>query len=165
MWNNWKHLRCVGHSILIVAMAIALIFSLGTCIVQIQSVRVNIACTKRFFNLSAEAIINVRKAPLCGRCAIFFWKIKKFIFLVVWSRGLRFWKECKINSRCNWRCVMSWQVLFQQREMRIFWRLCKKSEIYLWLWKVWSLVVCSQRSFFITRARKEDKTEKNLFLR
>ena len=39
---------------------------------------------------------------------------------------------------------MSWQVLFLQREMRISWWLCNNSEIHLWLWKVWSLVVCSQ---------------------
>ena len=43
----------------------ALLLSLGTCIVQIQSVRVNFACTKRLFNLSAEANINARNARLC----------------------------------------------------------------------------------------------------
>ena len=41
-------------------MTIALIFSLDTCIVQIRSVWVKFACTKRLFNLLAEAIINVR---------------------------------------------------------------------------------------------------------
>ena len=44
-------------------MTIALIFSRGTCIVRIQSVRVNFACTKSFFNLSAAAIFNV---PQCA---------------------------------------------------------------------------------------------------
>ena len=65
-------------------------FSLGTCIVQIQSVRVNFACTKRLFNLLAEAIINVINARFCARCAIFVLKIKQIFFLVVWSRGLQF---------------------------------------------------------------------------
>ena len=37
-----------------------------------QSVWVNFACTKRLFNPSAEAIVNVRNARLCARCAIFF---------------------------------------------------------------------------------------------
>ena len=46
-------------------MTIALLFSLGTCIVQIQRVWVNFACTKRLFNLLAEAIINARNAHLC----------------------------------------------------------------------------------------------------
>ena len=35
------------------------------------------------------------------------------------------------------------------------------TEIHLWLWKVWSLVVCSQNSFYITRARKDDKNRQN----
>ena len=150
----------------IVAMTIALLFPMGTCIVQTKSVWVNFTCTKRFFSLSAEAIINARNARLCVRCTIFLLKIKQIPFFVAWSTGLHFWRDSKINSRCFWRCVLSWQVLFQQREMRIFWRLCNNSEIHLWLWKVWSLVVCSQSSFYVTRARKEDKNRQNtLFLR
>ena len=61
-------------------MTIALLFSLGTCHVQIQSVQVDYACTKRLFNLSAEAIINARDVGLCARCAIFLLKIKQFPF-------------------------------------------------------------------------------------
>ena len=40
-------------------------------------VRVNFACAKRLFNLSAEAIVNARKARLCVRCSNFFLKIKQ----------------------------------------------------------------------------------------
>ena len=47
------------------------------------------------------------------------------------------------------------------REMRIYRCLCNNSEIHLWLWKVWSLVVCSQSSFHVTRARKDDKNRQN----
>ena len=104
-----------------------------------------------------EAIINVRNARLCAGCAIFLLKIKQIPFFVVWSRGLHYWRESKINSSCYWRCVLSWRVLFQQIEMRISWRLCNNSEIHLWLWKVWSLVACSQSSFFVIRARKDNK--------
>ena len=50
------------------------------CIVQIQSVWVNFACTKRLFNLSAEAIINARNAHLCAWCGIFLLKIKRIPF-------------------------------------------------------------------------------------
>ena len=51
------------------------------------------------------------------------------------------------------------------REMRISWWLCNNSEIHLWLWKVLSLVVCSQSSFYVTRARKDDTNRQNtLFL-
>ena len=39
------------------------------------------------------------------------------------------------------------------------------SEINLWLWKLWSLVVCSQSSFYVTKTRKNDKNRQNtLFL-
>ena len=146
-------------------MTIALLFSLGLCIVQIQSIRVNFVCTKRLFNLSAEAIINACKARLCVRCAIFFWRSNIFLFLVAWSRGLHLRRDFKINSRCYWRCVLSRQVLFQQREMRNFWRLCNNSDIHSWFWKVWSLVVCSQSCFYVTRACKDDKNRRNtLFL-
>ena len=62
-------------------MPIALLFSLGTCIVQIQSVWVNFDCTKRLFNLSAEAIINARNARLCVKFGLFHLKIKQFFFL------------------------------------------------------------------------------------
>ena len=40
---------------------------------------------------------------------------------------------------------MSCQVLFQHTEMRISWLLCNNSEIHLWLWKLWSLVVWSTK--------------------
>ena len=92
-----------------------------------------------------------------------FWRSEKFLFLVAWSRGLYFWREPKISSRCRWRCLLSWEVLSQQRDMRICWWLCNNSEIHLWLWKVWCLVVCSQSSFCITRARKDNKNRQNTF--
>ena len=90
-----------------------------------------------------------------------FWRSNKFCFLVVWPRSWHFWKEPKINSRCDWRCLLSWQVLFPHREMRISWQFCNNSEIHLWLWKVWSLGVCLQSSFYVTRARKNDKNRQN----
>ena len=46
-----------------------------------NKVRVKFASTKRLFNLSEEAIINVRNARLCDRCAIFLSKIKRIPFL------------------------------------------------------------------------------------
>ena len=61
-------------------MRIALLISLGTCIVQIQSVRVKFACTKRSLKLRVKAIINVRNARLCAMCAIFLLKSKQVPF-------------------------------------------------------------------------------------
>ena len=47
--------------------------------------------------------------------------------------------------------------------MRIYWWLFNNSEIHLWLWKVWSLLVCSLNFFYVTRARKDDKNKQNTF--
>ena len=57
-------------------MTIALFLSLGMCIVQIQSVWVNIACTKRLFNFSAESIINARNAHLYAKSGIFLFLVQ-----------------------------------------------------------------------------------------
>ena len=92
VWNNWEQLQCVVHSPPIVGMTKAFLFSLRTCIVQIQSVRVNIACTRRLLNLSTEAIINVRNARLCARCAKFLEKINHFFFLS-FSQGAYIFEE------------------------------------------------------------------------
>ena len=151
------------HSPLIVGMTVALLFSLGTCFVQKQSVWVNFACTKRLFNLLAETIIKVPNVGLCARCAIFLLKIKQIPSSGRLVKSLHFWREPKVSSRCYWRCLLSWQVLFQRREKRTSWWFCNNSEIHLSLWKVWSLVLCSQSSFYVTRARKNDKNRKNTF--
>ena len=73
-------------------MTIALLFSFGTCLVHIQSVWVNFACTKRLFNLSAEVIINARNTHLCVKCAIFLVKIKQFPFFCRLVKGFTFLK-------------------------------------------------------------------------
>ena len=77
----------------IVAMTIALLFSLGTYHVKIQSVQVDYACTKRLFNLSAEAFIKARNAGLCARCAIFLLKIKQIPFSCRLVKGFTFLKR------------------------------------------------------------------------
>ena len=86
MWINREQLQSVVLSTLIVGITIARFFLLETCIVQIQSVWVNFACTKRLFNLLAKAFINVRNVGLCARCAKFVLKVKQIPFLVAWSR-------------------------------------------------------------------------------
>ena len=74
-------------------MTIALLFSLETCIVQTQNVWVNFACTKRLFNLLAEAIINARNMDLCVRCAIFLLKIKQILFSCRLVQGFYIFEE------------------------------------------------------------------------
>ena len=80
VWYFWKQLPCVTHSPPVLGMTIALLFLLETCIVQIQSVLVNFVCTKRLFNLLAEAIINVRNMGLCCSYEIFLLKNKQSPF-------------------------------------------------------------------------------------
>ena len=120
---------------------------------------------KRLFNLSAEAIILSPCPQSASVCQVrnLFLKIKQILFSCRLVKGFYFSRDSKINSRCYWRCVLSWQVLFKQIEMGIIWRLCNNSEIHIWLWKEWSLVVCSQNSFYVTRERKDDKNRQNAF--
>ena len=99
MWNIREQLRCIVHAPQIMGMTIALIFSLGACIVQIQSVRVNFACTKRLFNLSAEAIINVRNEKLCARCAKFLLKFKQIPFSCRLAKGFTFLKRVRTHFK------------------------------------------------------------------
>ena len=76
-------------------MTIALFFSSETCIVQIQKVWVNFACTKRLFSLLAEAIINARNVGLCARCAIFLLKVKQIPFSCRLVKGFTFLKRAQ----------------------------------------------------------------------
>ena len=141
-------------------MSVALLFSLGTFIVRIQSVRINFARTRRLFNLPAEAIIKFCNERLCVYLAgaqDCLWRSNKLLFLVFRPRGLHLQSESKINSSFSWRCLLSWQKLFQQRDSRISWGFCNNSEVHIWLWKMWSLIVCSQGFFYVTVLRKDDK--------
>ena len=75
-------------------MTIALLFSVATCIVQIQCVRVKFVCTKRLLNLSAEAIINVRNARLFARCARFiFFEGHTNSFFLSFGQGVYIFEE------------------------------------------------------------------------
>ena len=164
VWNNWVQLRCRAHSPLIVGKTIALLFSFGKCIVQIQCIRLNFACTKKNFNLSAEGIIMVRNEHLCARCAVFLLKIKQIPpFSCRLAKGFTYLKRVQNQFEMFWRCLMFWQVLFQQRKMRILRRFCNNSEIPLWSSKVWSLVLRSQSSFTLQEHVKMAKTDKTRF--
>ena len=97
-------------------------------------------------------VCQVRNILFADQTILFSFRFaKKFTFL----------RESRFYSRCYLRCLLSWPVLFQQKEMRIFWWLCNNSEIHLWLWKTWSLVVRSQSSLCVTRARKDNRNRQN----
>ena len=142
-------------------MTIALLFSLGTCIVQKQNGRVNFACTERLFNLSAEAILRERNARLCVKCAIFLLKIKQFLFSCHLVTGFTFLKKLQNQFKMLLEMgIVLASIAPLERKTNLL-TLCNNSEIYLWLWKVWSLVARSQISFYVTRARKDDKNRQN----
>ena len=122
-----------------------------------KSVWVNFACKKRLFDLLAEAIIIVRNVRLCARCAIFLLKIKQIPFSCRLVKRFTFLKRTQNQFKILLEMSIVLANLFQQREMRISWRLCNNSDIHLWLWKVKSLVVCSQSSFHVTGEREDDK--------
>ena len=142
------------HSPLIVCVTIPLLISLGTCIVQIQSVWVNLACTKRFFNLSAEAIINARKAQLRARCAILRLTITQIFLSCRLAKGIIFLKRVQNQ----FKMLLEMYIVSTERNAN---QRCNKSETHLWLWKMWSLVACSQSTFCVTRAPKDHKNRQH----
>ena len=75
-------------------MTIALLFSLGTCIVQIQSVRVNFACTKRLFNLSVEAI-SMPARRVCVSGAQYFFEDQTKSYFMSLGHGVYIFEETR----------------------------------------------------------------------
>ena len=100
---------------------IALLFLLETCFVQMQSVWVYFAYTLRLFNLSAEAIINARNARLYVRCAVVIFEDQSNSFFLAPGQGAYIFGENPKSIQDNTGDVLSWQVLFQQKEMQIYW--------------------------------------------
>ena len=101
-----EQLRCVAHSPLIVGITIGLSFSLGTCIVQQQSVWVKFACTKRLLNFWAETLIINGKARLCARCAIIFLKIKQILFSCRLTKGFTFLKRVQNQFKMSLEMII-----------------------------------------------------------
>ena len=111
---------------------------IGGVFIRIKTVRVNFVWTNRLhFSFSCQKRLSMSAMQICEPSAQYsLWKSNKIFFLVVWPRGWLFWRESKISSRCYWRCLLSSQVLLQQRKVRNSWRLCNNSEIRLWLGRV-----------------------------
>ena len=155
----WNQLRCVAHSPLIVGMTIALIFSFGTRFVWTQNVRVNLPAQKTFQSLSGidnqcpqvVFVCEGRNIPFEDPTISSSFLAKWFIFLKRVQNQFKMLLEMSI--------VMP-SIVSTERIARISWRLCENSEINLWFWRVRSLVVCSQSSFNVTGARKDDKNRK-----
>ena len=141
----------------------ALLFSLETCIFPTQVVKVNFVCTKKILNLWAEANIIASIARHCVRCAIFLLRIKGIPFPCRLIMGFRFLKRTQNQFKMLLEmCVFPVSIVSTERKTNLLVVLynCK---IHLWLWKVWSLVVSSQSSFYVTITRKDDRIRQNKF--
>ena len=80
VWIKWEQLRCIAHSILIIAITRAFFSLLGRCTVRAKRVPGNFACTKTLKSLGRSDY----KCPQCAyiyiRSAIFYWKNKHIRF-------------------------------------------------------------------------------------
>ena len=118
--------------------------------------------TQKDFSISRQKPLSMSAMCVCVLGAQYSsWRSNKIFSFVVWPKRLLFWRESKINRRQHWRCLLSWQVLFQRREMRISSGFCNSSEMLLWLWKVWILFVCSESFDYVTRVGEDDKNGPN----
>ena len=142
-------------------MTIALLFSLGTCIVQIQSVLVKFACTECFFNLLAEAIINALNARLCVRCAIFLLKIKEIPFSCPLIKGFTFLKRTQNQFKMSLEmCFVLASIVPTERSLGGYVTTprsiyaCGKSGAWLFVHKV---------PFMLQELVKTTKTDKTRF--
>ena len=118
---------------------------------------------KRLFSLLAEAIINVRIVGLCFRCTIFLLKIKQIPFSCRLVKGFTFLKgvQKQFKMFLEMSIVLA-SIVPTERNVNLV-VVFNNSEIHLCLWKVWSLVVCLQSSFYVTRARKDNRNRQNTF--
>ena len=68
---------------------------------------------KTFQSLGRNDYQCLQCASVCQVGNVHF-EIQTLTFFVVWLAGLHFWKKGKIISEYYWRCLLWWQVLFQQ---------------------------------------------------
>ena len=138
-------------------MTIALLFSLRTCIAQMQSVLCKICLHKRTIkSLGRSDYQSPQCGSLCQVRNILFEEHTNSFFLSL-GQGVYIFEETPESIREVFGDVYCPGEFCPNREMRIYWWLCNNREIHLWLCKVWSLVVRSQSSFYVTRARIYDK--------
>ena len=102
------------------------------------------------------SMCQVRNIPFeCQTKSFFLFMVKWFTFLKRVPNQFKMLLET---------CIVLASIVSTERNENLFW-LSNNSEIHLWLWKLWRVVVCSQSSFHVTRARKDDKNRQNtLFL-
>ena len=154
------------HSPLIVGRTIAHFFSLGTCIVRIQSVRVNFACTKRLFNISAEAIINARNTSVCVKCAILLWKIKQSPFSCRLVKEFTYLKRLQNQFKMLLEmCIVLANIAPKEANANLLGVMSQLLDPFMVVENVEPGCLLTS-SFYVISARKDDKNRQNTpFLR
>ena len=145
-------------------MTMRLFLLLGITTVRTKCVCVWFAWTKRLFNLPAEATINVFKARSQIRCAKFSSNNKQTRCSSTVTEVYILLKGAQDHFRMLLETSFVLISIVSTEKCWITWRLCNKFEFHLRFWKVWSLVVCSQTSFCVTRAHRGDKNRQNTLL-
>ena len=111
------------------------------------------------FWISRQKRLSMSAMRVCVPGAqYFFWGSKNSFFLS-FGQGVYIFEESQIKMLLEMSFVLA--TFVSTERMLISWRLCRNSEIHLWLWKVLSMVVCSQSSFYVTRTRKDDTNRQN----
>ena len=90
-------------------------------------------------------------------------KDQKIFFFLSFAQGVYVFEESPMSIQDAIGDVYCPGEYCLNREMRISCRLWYNSEMHSWLWKVWSLVICSQSSFYVKRARRDDKNRRKPF--
>ena len=134
-WIFWEKLRCVAHSILIVALTKAYLNFRRTSTLQTKCLLGNFACTQTLFNLSTKVNVNVLKTCPYVRSAKLTLKFKPIALSWCVTLHVFFWIDAKINSRLNWRVLLSsWamfkaQVWLSSYKERYCWKLIRMSSM------------------------------------
>ena len=124
---------------------------IGNVYYAIKSVRLNLSSTKRLFILSGYQCQQL--ASVCQVRNIFL-EDQTNSFSLTFGQGVCSFDETSKSIQGVLR-----DFFFPGKP--ISWQLCNNSETHWHFWKVWSLVACSQSSFYATRTRKDDKNRQN----
>ena len=79
-------------------MTIPLLILFGTCIVQLQYVRLIFACAKKLFNVLTQATNHVLNASPCVNLVIFPLGNKQILFLK-FGQGIYVFEETKVSTQ------------------------------------------------------------------
>ena len=144
-------------------MTIALLFSLGTCNVQIETVRVNFAFLKRLFNLSAEVIMNGCNARLCAKCAIFSLTVKRISSSYRLVKGFKFLKRTQSQIKMLMEmCIVLAGIVSTERNANLLTVMKQPRDPFVFV-ETFEPGCVFTKFLLCYKARKDDKNRQNTF--